>query len=219
MTVWFLLSVYTSSGLTAEIPLYIEAENADEITGELDVFDDDPNAWGKYIQVPEPGKGAGVPWDGKAYARYEIDVPGDAKLYIWGRIRAFDKKGNSFYFKLNDDTNLQEFLWHVPEEFADIPVGEQPEKFCPNWCWDPMTQPPGVEPFEFDFKKGKNDLYVVAREGLTGLDALYVVSDPAMQPPDRPIVVEPISKLAESWGRVKSVLWLSRRTGKEAVEK
>ena len=201
---WALLLTFTGSVLAADITFYFEAESANELTNEMEVLDDDENAWGEYVAVPNEGQGDQGAWAGVAYARYEIVLPVAAKLYIWGRVRSFDDATNAFFFKLNDHTNLTEFIWDVPDELEDA----GPAEFCLEWCWDLISARPGKIPFEFDFKAGKNDLYIIAREADTGLDALYLVPDPDMEPPDAPVdpgiqAVEPSSKLAESWGRIK----------------
>lgn len=198
--VWVLLLSFTGSVLAA-LTVYIEAENAEEFIPPMSVFEDDQNAWEKYVKSPGGG-------GEQAYARYEIQIPRAKTLYIWGRVRSVNRFSNSFHFKLNDAKNLGEFIWDIPDEF---PFGAAPDKFCPNWCWDFIAHRLGEEPFKFEFRSGKNDLYIVAREGNTGLDALYLVPDPAMEPPEEPLpegvqrlaVAEPSSKLAETWGAIK----------------
>ncbi len=135
-------------------------------------------------------------------------MPRDGIHYIWARGRSIGAGDNSFHFSLNDDNILNVLIWDVPDELSD----GLPEDFCPEWCWDLIANRPGEEPFKFDFKQGKNDLYIVARESNTGLDALYIVPDPAMAPPEEPLeegildlAVEPIHKLSETWGRIKEV--------------
>ena len=199
-----LLLIFAGSIMAAEPPIYIEAEDADEFEKPMGVSKDDEKAWGKYIKAPEGFKGARQP-----SAMYEIEVPRDATLYIWGRARSHDTLDNSFFFKLNDDAGITDLVWDIPSENPGAGL------FCPNWCWDLIAQrqPQNDEPYEFDFKEGKNELYIVYREAFTGLDALYIVPDPAMKPPDAPPgglvpepkqAVEPGSKLAAMWGEIKS---------------
>ena len=51
-------------------------------------------------------------------------------------------------------------------------------------------------------------MYIVVREPRAGLDALYIVLDPEMEPPKSPLpegvqAVEPHFKLSETWGKIK----------------
>ena len=199
-----LLLIFPGSIMAAEPPIYIEAEDADEFEEPMGVSDDDAKAWGKYIQVP----GEGLKKVKQPLAMYEIEVPRDATLYIWGRARANDTLDNSFFFKLNNDAGITDLVWDIPSENPGA------GGFCPNWCWDLIAErrPQNEEPYEFDFKQGRNELYIVYREAFTGLDALYIVPDPNMMPPDAPPgglvpepkqAVDPNSKLAAMWGEIK----------------
>ena len=190
------ISLFIFVGVVLAIEIYIEAENANELIEPMKVFSDDKNAWGKYIE----GRGGG---GGSAFARYEINMPQAGKFYIWGRARSFDAGTNSFHFQLNDSKNLVALIWDLPDEHP-----EPPKAFCEEWCWDIIAHRPGKEPFEFKFKKGKNNLYIVVREPRAGLDALYIVPDPEMEPPKKPLpegfqAVEPHFKLSATWGKIK----------------
>lgn len=101
-----------------EPPFYIEAESANKFVKPMRVYDDDDRAWrGKYV-TSQGGRG-------QAYARYDIKMPYDATLYIWGRAWSNTIEDNSFHFRLNADLkkdNLEEFIWDIPEEVPGCPT-------------------------------------------------------------------------------------------------
>ncbi|HIE27549.1 TPA: hypothetical protein EYP66_09705 [Candidatus Poribacteria bacterium] len=175
-----------------------EAEDADKIEAPMEIVKDAKVSGGKYIKSPTGRAG---------WAEYEIEIPDDAKYYMWGMVQEHSGVTDSFFitFDLLDrgqdnDANVNTWDLGGPAN---------------TWVWDKVSgRGAGGDPRIFELSKGTHNLRVWTREEESWLDCLYMSTDQNAQPvlasefkgrkrTSAPKSVTYIGKLAITWGRVK----------------
>ena len=196
-----------------------EAEDAKVITPPMQVFEDNPDASdGKYVSSPSANVGS---------VEYEIEVPKAGKYYLWARFISQDTGSNSWLLQVDDPASVvgnDDFAWDtIVPELMPKKVGEEVGpfdepgpawEFQDEWWWirlleriDKQFNVLRIRVLELSF--GKHSLYLWNREGNTKVDAFYLSDKFDEQPvlPDEApglTPVEPESKLATTWGELKS---------------
>jgi len=137
---------------------WLEAENADSIDSPLKVSNDDNASGGKYIFSPN---GTGNYYTGSSImAIYTVNISQAGAYSLWGRVKAADKKDNSFFVQINNGSN---YFWEVEP-------GNQ-------WHWDRVNNRGTSDPLVFTLPEGKNTIKVKMREDGTQLDKMLLTND------------------------------------------
>ncbi|MBN2458120.1 BNR-4 repeat-containing protein [Candidatus Woesearchaeota archaeon] len=148
----------------------IEAEDADSITGPMQIAKDTESSGGSYIYVPN-GAGSG----GAAIYNLEIETAGD--YVIWGRVIAPNGTDDSFYVEIDDSGDK---LWDMQS--------------CSVWQWDIVSDRGQEDPVKFYLTEGEHTLKVKKREDGAKLDKLVVTDDL-----DLDLVFEEKADLSKVW--------------------
>jgi hypothetical protein len=152
-----------------KIPLenyWLEAEDADTIVSPFEVANDETASGGKYIFPPN---GTGNQYSpGSIMAVYKVNIEQTGKYILWGRVKALDKKDNSFFVQLNNGSN---HLWEV-----------EPGN---HWHWEKVKH--STSPFQLTFTltEGTNVINVIMREDGTKLDKLLLTNNLDFVPKDK----------------------------------
>ena len=136
---------------------WLEAEYADTIVRPLEVVDDEDEASGKYIYVPN---GAGSQYKpGPIMATYKVNITQTGRYVLWGRVKASNTNDNSFFVQIDDGHNN---LWEVE-------TGN-------DWHWDLVNDRDNTDSVEFFLTNGKHTINVRQADDGTKLDKLLLTN-------------------------------------------
>jgi len=205
-SIFLFMGMLLFSGVSYSYDFAFEAENADTIEAPMIIADDENASGGQFIWVPgEPATGGG----GEGWAEYVINLPEAGTFALWAKVIAWD--GNSDSFWVNwlpadpdenpQETNNNDFRWAV--------AGGS------DWHWDRVNRWTDNGTFDAMWEQdaGETRLRIATREDAAMLDVIYITDnlsadeaevtprDPG--PEDMLTPVEPIEKLATTWGKLK----------------
>ena len=217
-----LLSVCVGSISAVEIAL--EAEMADTIQDPMVIGVPADGSANGGTDAVDPSRGsfiwvAGAPLEGgpngnSGYAQFNINIPQAGTYAIWARVIAWDGYSDSFWvvwepadaFENPQETDNKDFRWSV--------AGGN------EWHWDRIEAWKADDSHvdrEWTLAAGSTTLTIFCREDATMLDTLFITdnlsSDEAEVNPRVPTdgdltPVEPIDKMAVTWGAIRSRLYM-----------
>ena len=136
---------------------WLEAENADKIVSPLEVAYGEKASKGRYIYALN---GAGSYYKpGPVMVTYTVNISQPGEYYLWGRVRASNKRNDSFFVQVN---NGLVNLWEV--ELGD------------NWHWDVVNNRELADPVKFILTEGTHTIKIRLREDGTELDKLLLTN-------------------------------------------
>lgn len=197
----FLLS--TTSGISSAFMVYIDAEDAGDLSAPLEVREKKGAFGGKYVVAPQ---GAGN--DGNGFVRYAFEVPKNDTYYFWGRVIATDGGNDSFFWSIDDPAprSAENCGGKIPGDQVHIWDTGNPRL---DWEWSKMDSrncdgAAGQDQLAVKLKKGIYTLNIIQREDGTELDGILVTDTKNPKFPetergannlkDRDLVVPPIVK-------------------------
>lgn len=209
------------SQLCAAVELATEAEMAQVIEAPMVIGvpadgvaqggpEPDAPSRGQFVWAPgAPVEGG--PNDGSGFMQFEINMPQAGTYAIWGRVIAWDGNSDSFWVTWEpadpaenpQETQNFDFRWSVAQSNT--------------WHWDRINQWLDAGTFErqWDLPAGPTTLTIFTREDATMLDCIFITDNLSDQEADvnprtptdadlQTASVEPVGKLAITWGTIRS---------------
>ena len=157
--------------------IWLEAEDADDLTPDFEIASDASASNDAYIWIPE---GVGFrAHDGIASYNIHVNTSGD--YVVWGRVIASDEGNNSFFVQFDNDGF--EALWTI--------------NLSSMWQWDAVNHwgnggefEPEIDPVVFNLSAGDHILEIKQREDGTKLDKLLITNNLSYVPQDEGDIVD-----------------------------
>ena len=142
---------------------WLEAEHANSIVSPLGIAYEEKASGGKYIYSPNVTENQYTP--SPIMAIYTVDLSQAGEYILWGRVKAFDTKSDSFFIQIDDGFNN---LW-------DIEPGDQ-------WHWNLVNDRDREYPVKFILNKGNHTIKIKLREDGTKLDKMVLTNNITFKP-------------------------------------